>query len=105
MVSLLATIFVYGLAAAGLAALVRKAPWPKTWLHRKPLGCTVCMAGWSALALVVVGIVVYDGRLRWETVLTWFGALGVAVYVLTQSGVFVIDPLVEFTEREEKPDA
>lgn len=104
MVSLLASAVVYGLAATGLAALVRKAPWPARWLVRKPLGCIVCMAGWSALAALVLAY--FARRLPSqveEVVVLWLASTGIAVYFLTQSGVFfseATDPLSNLTERD-----
>lgn len=41
------------LATAGLAAFARAWPfWPAAWLEKKPLGCPVCMGGWSAFIVL-----------------------------------------------------
>lgn len=40
-----------GLAAGGLASLLRALPWPTSWRTRKPLVCSACMGGWSAIVL------------------------------------------------------
>ena len=52
------------LATAGLAAFIRAITfWPKAWLEKKPLGCPVCMSGWSAF--VVLGVAHMDGMTLW----------------------------------------
>ncbi len=33
-----------------LVELLRAAPFPLSWLRRKPLSCNVCMSGWFGIA-------------------------------------------------------
>ena len=50
----LLTVIMMGLTAGGIAVLTRSLPWPRRWLSRKPLGCSVCMGGhgaWVSLLL------------------------------------------------------
>lgn len=56
-----------GLATFGLAAFIRALPWPTKWTSRKPLGCPVCMSGWSGFA--VLGGAVYTQRLLDDSLL------------------------------------
>lgn len=68
------------LATAGLAFFLRALPWPKPWTKVKPLGCPMCMSGWSAFA--VLGLAHLDGRLAgWSSglgALAWLVCVGVA---------------------------
>jgi hypothetical protein len=89
MLDLALAILLTGLAAAGLAGLVRALPLPRAWKVKKPLGCPACLAGhasWIAYAYAVV-----LGVLPWRGV-WWFGAFwlsitGVCVCAIGISGV------------------
>lgn len=87
----LVAMVLHGLAAAGLAALVRASPWPARWLARKPLSCVACMAGhasWVVLGAVWLAGIGNNGGLT-VTVLTWLGSTAVAAVLLAQTGLFV----------------
>jgi len=70
-------------ATAGLAAFVRAlALWPQSWLEKKPLGCPVCMSGWSAF--VVLGVAHVDGLMTWTISrypLVWCACVGVSALI------------------------
>ena len=53
----LALVVLFGLAAAGLTAVVRAVEGEAnpTWLLEKPLSCDLCMAWWSSIAVVIPG--------------------------------------------------
>ncbi len=94
MQALLTTMLVFGLAATGLAALVRVLPfWPAAWLRAKPLGCVACMAGHGAWITMLGGWAVgaYAAPPIPTLILVWLGATGVASYLLAQTGLFVQD--------------
>jgi len=68
-----------GLAAGGFAVLFRALPWPAEWKKRKPLACSACMAGWSALFVMTLALYSWPG---WrQAILLWLGATAVAAVV------------------------
>lgn len=48
----LASTLHWGLVTAGVALLIRAAPWPPAWLARKPLACPVCVGLHSSLLVL-----------------------------------------------------
>ena len=75
----LAFVMSLGLATFGLAAFIRALPWPQKWVAVKPLGCPVCMSGWSAFA--VMGLAYWLGVLSWSPpafALIWCACVGVS---------------------------
>ena len=71
-------------ATAGLAAFMRAVSlWPEEWLYRKPLGCPVCMSGWSAFAVLALAHV--DGMsAHWNFTrypLVWLVCVGVSALI------------------------
>lgn len=76
----LAQLLCLGLATFGLAAFIRALPWPAKWTAVKPLGCPMCMSGWSAFA--VMGLAHWAGRLpSWGLplyALIWCACVGVS---------------------------
>ena len=68
-----------GLAAGGLAILVRALPWPAGWVKKKPLSCSGCLAFWCALPLLFIAHGgVPGGRIG---LLTLLGAIAVVAAV------------------------
>jgi len=51
-VTALASTLHWGLVTAGVALLVRAAPWPPEWLRVKPLACPVCLGLHSSLLVL-----------------------------------------------------
>ena len=49
---LLMDVVVMGLAAGGLASIIRVAA-PASWKTRKPVGCPLCMGWWCSLLIVI----------------------------------------------------
>lgn len=81
MIDLALRVLLIGLAGAGLGALARALPWPKTWLKRKPLNCGVCVPGHG----VWISMLIWQGVTHWTSspryaVIVYFAALGVAAY-------------------------
>lgn len=76
-------ILIMAFATAGLAAFLRAISfWPTAWLEKKPLGCPVCMSGWSAF--VVLGIAHIDGIVKWTVphyALMWFVCVAVSALI------------------------
>lgn len=71
------------LATAGLASFLRAISfWPQHLLERKPLGCPVCMSGWSAF--VVLGVAYIDGIVKWTIphyALVWCACVSVSALI------------------------
>jgi hypothetical protein len=88
---LIHTILILGLAATGLAALIRMAPWwPPAALARKPLSCVICMGAWCALAvgaLAVAADIIALPRIL-PGLFVWLASSGVAAFLLAQTGLF-----------------
>jgi hypothetical protein len=88
--ALLATMAATALAATGIGALVRAAPWPERWKERKPLACPACLAGHGSL--VALAIALAGGVLPWpglaEAIILFFGGTGGAAFLLAQTGLF-----------------
>lgn len=76
-------VLLMAFATAGLAAFLRAISfWPKSWLEKKPLGCPVCMSGWSAFA--VLGIAHVDGIMKWTVphyALVWLVCVSVSALI------------------------
>lgn len=87
----LGAIVVLSLAATGVAALVRAAPWPAAWLTKKPLACVACMAGHASWVVLLAAWWVLGARVTSpaEAVFTWLGMTGAAAVLLAQTGLFV----------------
>lgn len=49
----LASTLHWGLVTAGVALLIRAAPWPPAWLRVKPLACPVCVGLHSSLLVIL----------------------------------------------------
>jgi hypothetical protein len=74
-------ILLIAFATAGLAAFVRALGfWPTAWLEKKPLGCPVCMSGWSAMAVLLLaradGVVAHWTLTRYP--LVWLACVSVS---------------------------
>ena len=80
--------------AAGIAALFRALPWPKSWLERKPWACSACLGGWGALAAVVL-VVGWPG-LRMLVIL-WLAATPIAAMVVR----YLFPPPISFDGEDE----
>lgn len=91
MMDLAVTIATFGLVATGLGALVRVAPWPASWLAKKPLSCAACVAGHAAWISMVAAWMFgfYAQADIGMLALAWLGATGLAVIGLAQTGLFV----------------
>jgi hypothetical protein len=68
------------LATAGTALMARALPWPKQWLEVKPLACAACMSGWSAFAVMALGVDAgwLEGFRVSEWILGWLALLPVS---------------------------
>lgn len=86
-------IIMFAVAATGLAALVRTAPWKAAWKAQKPLSCAVCMGGHASwlvmLAAFLAGSWAPAGL--WDAAITFFGSTGLAAFLLAQTGAFTGD--------------
>lgn len=72
------------LATAGLAAFIRAISfWPKHLIEKKPLGCPVCMSGWSAFAVLTLaeidGLVAHWNITRYA--LAWLVCVSVSALI------------------------
>jgi hypothetical protein len=104
---MLTEMLTIGLAAAGLAALIRVAVTARAWAARKPWNCPACMAGWCSAFLFMLAaaahlgirdsVPLHDGPSIARAVVvvgvTWLGATGLATFLLAQTGLFAPDPL------------
>jgi hypothetical protein len=71
------------LGTAGTALMARALPWPKAWLDVKPLACAACMSGWSAFAVMGLGVDAgwLEGFRVSEWILGWLALLPVSAVV------------------------
>lgn len=96
-------IALLGLAAAGLALLVRALPWPKSWRDRKPLSCATCMAFWSGLLVLLDHHYFHAGVIKDSEALA---AIGLAAVLLHITGAFhAPPPLEELFNESREPEA
>lgn len=96
---LLALALLAGLAAGGLASLVRVGARSITpaWADRKPIGCNACLGAWSAMAVVPVAGWVTGATVALSVaVLVWFASSAVAASVVA----FVAPPPLELPGGE-----
>lgn len=91
--SLFLLVLFIGAATAGLAAFIRAIHWPKSWLKQAPLGCPLCMSGWSGFA--VLGLAYSAGMLAGHSLpfiaLTWLAALSISAPIFK----FLYPPEIE----------
>jgi hypothetical protein len=87
-------VLLAGLAAGGLASLVRVAARSiaPTWADRPPVGCPACLGSWLALAAVPAWIWALDAAIETTVAIgIWLGASGVAAAVTA----FVVPAVIE----------
>lgn len=75
---MLETAVLVGLAAAGIALVVR-AVTPLSWQIVKPIACDLCMSWWGSLAVAL--IILYPQR-RFANFIVVFAAIPVSVVTL-----------------------
>lgn len=95
--ALVAVVIATAGASAGLALLVRAAPWSTARQGRKPLSCPVCTGLWASAAITLAWAA---PQLCWcaaEVVLTWLCALTAAALAHR----FVFPPPIEIPDDEE----
>ncbi len=44
-----------GLCIFFATEFIKALPWPQKWAQRKPLGCRVCLTGWTVIGIVLWG--------------------------------------------------